>query len=67
MALYDMQISAPQVNQLVWIKLLMIQSGRKQCKKKLRHFIRRRLGILFLLLRVPILLTANGVPRLKGR
>jgi hypothetical protein len=67
MALYDMQILAPQVNQLIWMMLLMIQTRRKQCKKKLRHFIRMGLGILFLLLRVPILLTADGFSRLKGR
>jgi hypothetical protein len=40
MALYDMQISVPQVSRPVWMKLLMIQIGRKQCKKKLRRFIR---------------------------
>jgi hypothetical protein len=67
MALYDMQISVPQVSQPVWMKLLMIQIGRKQCRKKLRHFIRMGRGILFLLIRAPMLLIADGFSRSKGR
>jgi hypothetical protein len=60
MTLFSMQTLAPQVNQQIYRKPLMIQIGRRQCERKLRHYTRMKLGILFLLLRVPISLIVDG-------
>jgi hypothetical protein len=65
MAQFDMQLSVLQLKQQILMKLLMIQIGRKQCRRRLRHFIRMEHGILFQLLKVPMSLIVNGCLRSK--